>query len=75
MWKMLVAFVIFAAVALAAVFNMGDKASLHGEAGGHGDSHSEAPATNASAAPAAPAAAPAATDAPAAPASADPEKK
>jgi len=30
MWKMLVAFVIFAAVALAAVFNMGDKASLQG---------------------------------------------
>jgi hypothetical protein len=69
MWKMLVAFVIFAAVALAAVFNMGDKASLQGEAGGHGDSHSQAPAA------AAPATAPAATEAPAAPASADSEKK
>jgi len=69
MWKMLVAFIIFAAVALAAVFNMGDKASLQGEAGGHGDAHSQAPAA------AAPATAPAATEAPAAPASADSEKK
>jgi hypothetical protein len=69
MWKMLVAFIIFAAVALAAVFNMGDKASLQGEAGGHGDSHSQAPAA------AAPATAPPATEAPAAPASADSEKK
>lgn len=69
MWKMLVAFIIFAAVALAAVFNMGDKASLQGEAGGHGDSHSQAPAA------AAPATAPAATEAQAAPASADSEKK
>lgn len=69
MWKMLVAFIIFAAVALAAVFNMGDKASLQGEAGGHGDSHSQAPAA------AAPATAPAATEAPAAPASAESEKK
>lgn len=69
MWKMLVAFIIFAAVALAAVFNMGDKASLQGEAGGHGDSHSQAPAA------AAPATAPAATEAPAAPASTDSEKK
>ena len=56
MWKMLVAFVIFAAAALAAVFSMGDKASLQGEAGGHGDTHTEAPATaNPAAAPAAPA--------------------
>ena len=72
MWKMLVAFVIFAAAALAAVFSMGDKASLQGEAGGHGDSHTEAPAT-ASPAPA-PAAADAAT-APAAPATPEAEKK
>lgn len=62
MWKMLVAFVIFAAAALAAVFSMGDKASLQGEAGGHGDTHTEAPAA------ASPAPAPAAADAPAAPA-------
>jgi len=72
MWKMLVAFVIFAAAALAAVFSMGDKASLQGEAGGHGDSHTEAPAT-ASPAPA-PAAADAAT-APAAPATPEADKK
>ncbi len=71
MWKMLVAFVIFAVAALAAVFSMGDKASLQGEAGGHGDSHTEAPA-------AAPATAPAAADAtaaPAAPATPEAEKK
>ena len=72
MWKMLVAFVIFAAAALAAVFSMGDKASLQGEAGGHGDTHTEAPAT-ASPAPA-PAAADAAT-APATPATPEAEKK
>ena len=72
MWKMLVAFVIFAVAALAAVFSMGDKASLQGEAGGHGDSHTEAPAT-ASPAPA-PAAADAAT-APVAPATPEAEKK
>lgn len=72
MWKMLVAFVIFAAAALAAVFSMGDKASLQGEAGGHGDTHTEAPAT------ASPAQAPAAADAaavPAAPATPEAEKK
>ena len=72
MWKMLVAFVIFAAAALAAVFSMGDKASLQGEAGGHGDTHTEAPAA-ASPAPA-PSAADAAT-APAAPATTEAEKK
>ena len=72
MWKMLVAFVIFAAAALAAVFSMGDKASLQGEAGGHGDTHTEAPAT------ASPAPAPAAADAaatPAVPATPEAEKK
>ncbi len=72
MWKMLVAFVIFAVAALAAVFSMGDKASLQGEAGGHGDTHTEAPAT------ANPAPAPAAADAaatPAAPATPEAEKK
>ena len=72
MWKMLVAFVIFAAAPLAAVFSMGGKASLQGEAGGHGDTHTEAPAA-ASPAPA-PAAADAAT-APAAPATTEAEKK
>ena len=68
MWKLLVAFVIFAAVALAAVFSMGDKASLQGEAGGHSDTKTEAPA-------AAPAVAPATTDTTAAPASGAAEKK
>ena len=69
MWKMLVAFVIFAAAALAAVFSMGDKASLQGEAGGHGDAHTEAPAT------ANPAPAPAAADAAATPATPEAENK
>ena len=76
MWKMLVAFVIFAAAALAAVFSMGDKASLQGEAGGHGDSHTEAPAAAPTAAN--PATAPAAADtasSPATPATPDAEKK
>ena len=68
MWKMLVAFIIFAVIALAAVFNMGDKASMQGEAAGHTEeAKTEAPA----AAPAAPAEAPAA----AAPAAAEGEKK
>ena len=76
MWKMLVAFVIFAAAALAAVFSMGDKASLQGEAGGHGDTHTEAPATaNPAPATANPAPAPAAADAAAAPATPEAEKK
>lgn len=66
MWKMLVAFIIFAVIALAAVFSMGDKANMQGEAGGHAEAHTEAPA----AAPAAPAEAPAA-----APAAAEGEKK
>lgn len=55
MWKILIAFIIFAAVALTLVFNMGDKIDMQGEAG-HGVSHSEEPA-EAPAAPAAPAAA------------------
>ncbi len=60
MWKMLVAFIIFAVIALAAVFSMGDKANMQGEAGGHTEeAKTEAPA----AAPAeAPAAAPAAAE-------------
>ena len=66
MWKMLVAFVIFAAIALTVVFKMGDKVDMQGEAGGHTEAKTEAPA----AAPAAPAEAPAA-----APAAAEGEKK
>ncbi len=58
MWKILVAFIIFAAVSLTLIFNMGDKVDMQGEAG-HGVSHSdEAPAAAPAAAPAeAPAAA------------------
>ena len=59
MWKMLVAFIIFAVIALAAVFSMGDKANMQGEAGGHTEeAKTEAPAAApAEAAAAAPAAA------------------
>jgi len=54
MWKILVAFIVFAAVALAIVFNMGDKIDMQGEAGHESEAHSEAaPATPAVAAPAA----------------------
>lgn len=57
MWKILVAFIIFAAIALTVVFQMGDKASMQGEAGGHESSEAqpkpEAPATAPAAAPAA----------------------
>jgi flagellar basal body-associated protein FliL len=56
MWKILVAFIVFAAVALALVFNMGDKIDMQGEAGHESEAHSEA-------APAAPGAAPAAAPA------------
>lgn len=62
MWKILVAFIIFAAVALTLVFNMGDKIDMQGESAGH-----ETSAENKE-----PAAAPAT---PAAPAAADAEKK
>ncbi len=75
MWKMLVAFVIFAVAALAAVFSMGDKASLQGEAGGHGDTHTEAPAAAPNAANPVPAPAADAAANPAAPATPDAEKK
>ncbi len=49
MWKILVGFIIFAAIALTVVFQMGDKASMQGESGGHetseGEKKAEAPAT------------------------------
>lgn len=67
MWKMLVAFIIFAVIALTVVFKMGDKVDMQGEAGGHTEAKTEAPA----AAPAAPAEAPAT----AASAAAEGEKK
>ena len=43
MWKILVAFIIFAAIALKLVFKMGDKVDMQGEAGGQAE-HA-APAT------------------------------
>jgi hypothetical protein len=55
MWKILVAFIVFAAIALTVVFKMGDKADLAGEAGGHTEPHSSSPAAPAT--PATPAAA------------------
>jgi hypothetical protein len=58
MWKILVAFIIFAAVALTLIFKMGDKVDMQGEAGGPAE-HA-APATAPAAAPA-PAKSPAAT--------------
>ena len=64
MWKILVAFIIFAAVSLTLVFKMGDKIDMQGESGNE---------TSAEHAPAAPAAAP--TEAPAAAPAAEAEKK
>ena len=37
MWKILVAFIIFAAIALTLVFKMGDKVDMQGEAGGQAE--------------------------------------
>ncbi len=60
MWKILVAFIIFAAIALTVVFKAGDSVDMQGEAGGHGIEHAE---DKKDAAPAeAPAAAPAPAD-------------
>lgn len=71
MWKILVAFIIFAAIALTVVFKMGDNIDMQGEAAGHDSTQaheSNKPATAAPAADNAPAAAaPAATT--------EPEKK
>lgn len=70
MWKILVAFIVFAAIALTVVFQMGDKADLAGEAGGHKEEHSSAPAT-----PAAPAGATDSAEKPAAAPAPAEEKK
>ena len=61
MWKILVAFIIFAAISLTLVFKMGDKVDMQGEAGGEAGGQAEhaAPATAPAESPAA--AAPAAT--------------
>ena len=52
MWKILVAFIIFAAIALTLVFKMGDKVDMQGEAGGQAE-HSAPAESPAAAAPAA----------------------
>jgi len=62
MWKILVAFIIFAAIALTLVFRMGDKVDMQGEAGGQAEH-------------ATPDTAPAAATAPAPAATATEEKK
>ncbi len=58
MLKMLVAFIIFAVIALTVVFKMGDKVDMQGEAGGHTEAKTETAAPEPVPA-AAPAAAPA----------------
>ncbi len=53
MWKILVAFIIFAAIALTVVFKMGDSIDMQGEASGHDMTQSheqDKPATEAPAA-------------------------
>ena len=59
MWKILVAFIIFAAIALTLVFKMGDKVDMQGESGGQAEHAAPAAATTPADTPAA--AAPAAT--------------
>ena len=63
MWKILVAFIIFAAIALTLVFKMGDKVDMQGEAGGQAEHAAPATVPAAATTPAEPpaAAAPAAT--------------
>lgn len=68
MWKIFVAFAIFAAIALTVVFKMGDKIDMQGEAGGGAEQHQPAEAST-------PATAPADTSAPAAATTATEEKK
>jgi len=56
MWKLVIGFVVFAAISLFVIFKAGDKVDMSGEK--HGTEASHAPAAAASA-PAAPASAPA----------------
>ncbi|MCE2871371.1 MAG: hypothetical protein LW714_08195 [Oxalobacteraceae bacterium] len=60
MWKILVAFILFAAIALTVVFKMGDKVDMQGEAGGHTETSEQHAPTAPAAATTAPAEAPAA---------------
>jgi len=57
MWKILVAFIIFAAIALTLVFKMGDKVDMQGEAGGQAEHAAPATTTAPATAPAEPPAA------------------
>ncbi|CAM8654548.1 hypothetical protein MCEMSE6_02569 [Oxalobacteraceae bacterium] len=52
MWKILVAFIIFAAISLTLVFKMGDKVDMQGEAGGQAEHAAPATAPAAATAPA-----------------------
>ncbi|MBR7783102.1 hypothetical protein [Undibacterium luofuense] len=64
MWKVLVAFIVFAAAALFLIFKAGDKVDMQGEAGAHNPTEVHAaPASEPAAAPA-PVAAPAPASAP-----------
>ena len=71
MWKILVAFIIFAAISLFALFKSDGNISMQGEAGGHDSTQSHEAPKPATEAPAADNAAPA----PAPAAAADSEKK
>ena len=71
MWKILVAFIIFAAIALTVVFKMGDNIDMQGEAAGHDATQAHEASKPATEPPAADNAKPAAAPA----ASTEPEKK
>lgn len=58
MWKILVAFIAFAALALFVIFKAGDKVDMQGEAGGHNSVEVQSASASAEAGVAAPAAAP-----------------
>ncbi|HZY18791.1 MAG TPA: hypothetical protein VFE82_09930 [Ramlibacter sp.] len=55
MWKIVVGFIVFAAIALFVIFKAGDQVDMGGEKHGVDSSHAPAPAASAAAAPAAPA--------------------
>jgi hypothetical protein len=56
MWKIFVAFIAFALLALFVIMKGGDKVDMQGEAGGHNQTEASASAQGAVPAPAAPAA-------------------
>jgi hypothetical protein len=57
MWKILVAFIIFAGAALFLIFKAGDKVDMQGEAAGHNPTEVHASATDAPSPASAPSAA------------------